>query len=1264
MADKTSPLLIDQVRDLPRKEHYTTVSVTQGFTEQLFNGVAGMTTRKIRICGVKLIWDEYENTNPTGNLDEVTTKLFNYSGSNDIESLEMYADEIVIRSPLVFPQADVWICARTLVFEGNGSITTTPLPYPPAYTTTRDNNGRPLNERGQIEAKSGLNGPRGGHIVLCLPEGANFIIPASDRPAPRFLTVGGKGQDAESGGYLDYVPKANQRKMPGDKTIGGFLKAWYVENIPKDEFSKGEGRYDASDWQWPDRWEDTFEKSYSVMHAKLDVNIDRIYHKTPKSSEKGERIWPGGVPDAFPSGKGGDGGAGGMFRTFWMTGVAVAGRQTPESTALYAKTEGGEHGTSAEIPARRPEITTDSSRPPVFVHMKLAHRAGAVFSEKPSLNLEHCPFPIVAGKGAAARNGQKGQPGSRKSFWLEVSPYLVETTSEQRKQLLDRYPNGWPNHLVVEPALQYARDAYLNGHRDAARELLERYRNVIEWVPEDARSAELAGQATEIAALLTQLKDNLDYYGNPPGWLPRLSLVSNLQLFLEDQKNAVSLLYFAYKLGKSWDQVQNHAQILKSTRQALSAAIALAKKNYEEGLTLLESSRTELTSAQNQAEEIGRQIKKLDEAITSKAADKAKEQAILTGICGVASGLCKIIPVGQPFLGSASDAVFQPLAMIDLSNENAAEEAFKFAAGIGDGLTTFVTENRQTVLGDSDTSFAKKLERLEGNFNATEEEISKINGQIETEFDSKVSAYKSTLETEITKLEEEAKTITDEAKKKEKKTKAFSLKEELALYKSRKLDDAAARLRQQIADADKNVLSTSERSAKDTLLKQVAALQDKKDTITKSSTALEKKRQDQQDFLDKAMTHAARIGKGVSTVAAGLTKLVVPVDRAGPEVQAIKNKLLESSEYKAKFQGLMDSLDKLGAQKAQLMEGVERAQHTLAESCATISKSLLQSAAIGRQMQTMGNALDLEVKLYARTLRQRSEERLRKSLYHVVKSYEYHTLNRVPPDFFQTDVIKKIVALEEAKLAAGQLDQTLTESDFSQIYDTVFKAKFSQLGQQITDGLQRVRPSMENRYLCTFKPAHLTQLTDTWRFSFKIVEDFEKTTGKLDSVIGARIVGIALKTLDIATTDRGLSLDVEFTHSGKHVIAAPGGFQYFFQIGKYPVEAQDGSGTKQWVNDQPIAWRMVYNAAAGSQAVTLDEQAKDDQIVQYLLREYKPGTESDAKMLQEHRPAFTSDITLTLDGGLDLNDTKDVSRKNKKSFKVRALEFWVFFKRQ
>ncbi|WP_176697757.1 GumC domain-containing protein [Candidatus Nitrospira nitrosa] len=1256
MADKMTPLLIGQKGDLPKKERYTTVSITQGYTERMFNGVAGMTTRKIRVCGVKLIWDEYENTNPTGNPDEVTTKLFNYSGSNDIESLEMYADEIIIRSPLVFPQTDLWICTRKLVFEGNGSITTTPIPHPPAYTTKRDNNGRPLNEQGQIEAKNGLNGARGGHIMLCLPESANIAVPASPTPVPRFITVGGKGQDAESGGYLDYVPKENQRKNAGDKES---LKYWESKDI--EYVLKNSHRLN-----WPSGWRDLLDKSYSVIHVKV-VMMDDLLGKTEALSyEKGERVWPGGVPDAFPSGKAGDGGDGGMFRCFWaMNVVAVDGALSGESTALYVQTESGEPGMASAVAARRPQATTDSSRPPAFVTLQVTAQ-NELFTSKiqPSYSIERCPLPILAGQGAASRNGQKGQHGSRKPFYQEVYPYPLPASPEKRKQLLDCYPNGWPNHLAIEPALQYARDAYLNGYRDEAREILTCYRDVIEWVPEDARSAALVGQATEIAALLTQLKDNLDYYGNPPGWLPRLSLMSNLQLFLEDQKNAVSLLYFAYKLEKSWAQVQNHAQLLKSTRQALSAAIALAKTNYSEGLALLESSRKELATVQGQAQEIGRRVKALDETITKQAVDKAKEQAILTGICGIASGLCKVIPVGQPFLGAASDAVFQPVANIDLSNPNAAEEAFKFAGGIGEGITTFVTNNRDDVLAASDTSFTKKLERIEGNFNATEEEISTINGQIETEFDSKVGDYKANLEKEIATLEEEAKTITDEAKKKQKKAKALSFKEELALYKNRKLDEAVVRLRQQIADADTNALTKAERDAKDRLLTQVAALQGKKDDLAKNSIALKQKQSDQQKFLGEAMTHAARIGQGVSTMAAGLTKLVVPVDRNSPEVQAIKNKIAESAQYKAEFQGLMDSLDKLVTQKAQLLEGVERAQHTLSESCATISKSLLQSAAIGRQMQTMGNALDLEVKLYARALRQRSEERLRKSLYHVVKSYEYHTLSRVPQDFFQTSMIEKIKQLEEAKLAAGQLDQTLAENDFNQIYETVFKAKFAQLGQKITDDLQRVRPSMENRYLCTLKPAQLTQLTDTWRFTFRIVEDFAKTSGNSESVIGARIIGIALKTLDIATTDRGLSLDVEFTHSGKHLITAPGGFQYFFQIGKYPIEAQDGSKTKQWVSDQPISWRMVYNAAAGSQTITLDEQAKDDQIVQFLLREYKPGTESDAKMLQEHRPGFTSEITLTLDGGLDITNSNYAKKKSAKSFNVRALEFWVFFKRQ
>jgi hypothetical protein len=51
--------------------------------------------------------------------------------------------------------------------------------------------------------------------------------------------------------------------------------------------------------------------------------------------------------------------------------------------------------------------------------------------------------------------------------------------------------------------------------------------------------------------------------------------------------------------------------------------------------------------------------------------------------------------------------------------------------------------------------------------------------------------------------------------------------------------------------------------------------------------------------------------------------------------------------------------------------------------------------------------------------------------------------------------------------------------------------------------------------------------------------------------------------------------------------------------------------------------------------------------------------------LVEHRPSFTSEITLTIDGGLDLNNPEDVKKKkDKKPFAIKTFSFFVFFKRQ
>ena len=347
------PILIDQVRSLPNKEGYTTVVVKQGYVEKMFNGAAGMVTRKIRISGVKLVWDEYGIAPSGTDAEEVSKNLYSYSGSNDIESLEMYADEIVIRSVLKFPQTDVWICTRKLVFERDGCIVTTPLPYyTPARSTTHDDRGRPVNAMGQFVAKDGLKGATGGSITLCLPEGGRVTVPVPLDTSPRrFVTVGGKGQDAERGGYLDYVAKPGQTGVPGDEVFWAGCGPQNVEDLLYPS---------TSDWRFPANWKAEMEKR-RVVYVHLDLFNDTALTAigNPKAAHTtdsmGAQQWPGGVPDAFPSGKGGDGGDGGLFRTFWALGGLVsadAPNDMPQSYRLVWDSRGGEPGSSQETGGR------------------------------------------------------------------------------------------------------------------------------------------------------------------------------------------------------------------------------------------------------------------------------------------------------------------------------------------------------------------------------------------------------------------------------------------------------------------------------------------------------------------------------------------------------------------------------------------------------------------------------------------------------------------------------------------------------------------------------------------------------------------------------------------------------------------------------------------------------------------------------------------------------------------------------------------------
>jgi hypothetical protein len=1216
-----NPLLIDSVRALPKKESYNNIAIKETYAPRTFNGIDGIVTRRIQIAGVKLIWDK-NDSDAIVQEGETTKKLFNYSGSADIESLEMYADEVVIRSPLVFPQTGVKIYARKLMFEGDGSINTTPLPHQreTAATTRRDSKGRPLGGDGRIKAADGRHGLDGGAIELYVKE--DIVGPDAK---VRLIARGSNGQKAEDGGYLDYVPQTGQSSIPGQ--IGDQL-------VPLGS-GTATNLLDISGfhWEWPDGYQAIFDK-YQVVSLKIDVYDDSMAGNARARhwvETAGSEEWPGSGPDGFPSGKPGNGGNGGNLRN-----NAHARYLTPtgsiEIQQVFDGSAGQAGAASTAIPSIPPRMLLHGRDAYAFVEMIVPRLWGfKSIPHRPSIRVTKTAGSDVvrAGKGYDGIQSNSGNPGKSFGDGSEIKCF---------------------HPLAIEAVIQYARDAYLAGRRDTARAILEPYQQALEpyrdqgLPPIFPHTTAFKRLRTEITSLLSQMSQNLDYYGNPPGWLPRLSAASNLQLFKAEQQSALKLFYLGYSLEKKWDIAQNQSGMLKENIRALHAGVAAAQESLSSALELLSKNQTEWDALSTSVEKLKGDVRDIHRDVENYAKEKATEQAIFTSVFKIAASVCRIIPIGQPYLGSAG-GVFELVGEIDINNSSAVDNAFAFGKGFSTKLATFVTDNKKNIITDAGSELATNIKKAKGSVDATSDEISKINKTIADDFDSKTETLRDSLETQISALEKEAQSLPAEARRK-KELKARNFKEELALYKSQKLHESVIGLRKKLATVEQDALTAAERTERENLVGALEKLEEKKAGLEGRSSALETQKESQDQLISTVLGGVERIGKGVGELADGISGLMRPLQPDDPRITTIKERILKS-QFKDRLTKIMEDVEKLNSRKQKVAETILRAQNSIAESCATINASLVSAVNLNKQLQRAGDSLDLEVKTYAKSLKKRSQDRLRQYFYHFVKAYEYRFLRRVPDDFFDNSIVEKIVASEQNR----QVD-LLSENELTTIHKSVLQDKFSELAQDLVTLQQHKKPSMKNKYRSILSPNQLDRLNTDLSLTFNLVSDFNAASIREQD---ARIISMAIAKLVIVDASPGLNLDIVFKHSGESIILAPDQNYYVFRIGKYPQIVQDGSNKVVWVDDDPISWSIVYNQAdSEGSRVSISEQIDDDKLLIRLLGNY---TEKSAPLFQEHRPGLLADITLSID---PLRDPQ----QPRKNFKIKELEFFTFFEKR
>jgi len=966
-------------------------------TKPQFNTRENVKTRSVTISGVEIRWEQ--------------ANLLRYSGESvtDLESLEIYADRLVISSPLRFPGTTVTIYARVLEFHMDGCIDTSPIAFAaPASAAHHSSDGIPADAAGNptYQAANGKHGEPAGDINLYV-KSITSDAPMAGNAKLRFICRGSNGQTPEAGGRKRFIatdkqPSKTLQPIALD-TIHKYINKQWVEKRPEK-------------WRWPDLTELV---SGNVVHVKLiacdDDFIAWNYSLTYFPSEASVPIWghhvdecmkdpfdesktdpsmprapkndasrlrPLNGEDAYPSGAPGRGGPGGNVVSRGFDVPKVICDTACGTGAVAPAVSGGEAG--GPVPA-------------YWMTIKIV-KSSLVESERAP---EKLVTPVTASPGSSTPE-QTAESGVTGAVRLEAAA-----------------GTAWIHPVTLGSVVNCATDAFRNGYREAADALLRNYAEPLSAAVAGGTQlpGELFARQIEIEALRNRLRANVDYYGHPPGWVPRLDAKSNFIVMENIRRIASDVLYYASTAERNFDRLANRSRVLdnllKAKRMEFKADHEAIGPAYQEVC----DAKTAFDGAMQKLADKQQVLADLSNKVETKARDKVQEQRLFKGFLKIVSGIATAIPVGQPYLGLAGGVV-DTIADADWNAESWATEVGKTAQRIGGDVDTYLEKNKELFTsGDSDdraASLARQVEDLLAADNVVDEKRRAVAMTLEEP---------AIVRRLVTKLELHV-------KKGEGATPlewSTGEKEELSALKP-----SIAGLDDHISDRDLLAKLKDHAEALDAQRAHVVAqLKAKGD----AAEAEAKKSHAQREQLLKSLSG---LGTGITRAGGGIATAFAPVKADDDEVQKVRKELLKS-EFKREYAELTAELDKLGAVKKASVERLESAQRNIGQLTARLASGLTAMSTLSTQWQHVGRALDPSVVQYLRGMQQRSQDTLRAAVYHFAKAFQYECLEDIPDEYFNLDAwVKRLQEFERAGDEALYVrNAPLSKERFSEIEKVV-----------------------------------------------------------------------------------------------------------------------------------------------------------------------------------------------------------------------------------
>jgi len=218
-----------------------------------------------------------------------------------------------------------------------------------------------------------------------------------------------------------------------------------------------------------------------------------------------------------------------------------------------------------------------------------------------------------------------------------------------------------PSETQFGSMCQYAKDLFRESYVDDAKGVLDRLP-----APSQVQSEQLREQLAEAALLKSRIAQGLDYYGNPPNWVPLLSVETNVSLFHGEIDRAINLFYLSHLISSRWQNQNDRIQVVSEALEHTRKAIAAHQQTVLEAVSACGLLEGQINIVKQQSEAFKKQLDALRNELRIEAGKRANEQVAwerFKSVLDFLGAMASVVPVGQPFLSMGATTVDEILGV-------------------------------------------------------------------------------------------------------------------------------------------------------------------------------------------------------------------------------------------------------------------------------------------------------------------------------------------------------------------------------------------------------------------------------------------------------------------------------------------------------------------------------------------------------------------------------------------------------------------------